>query len=163
MTRTIRYGIIGCGSMGREHIENIKMLEGAELTAIADADSASRTAAAAAAVPLAIQPRVFENYSGLLAADLCNALVFATPNYTHIDVWRVALQTDAHMLIEKPLCTRVDDCLELVQRAKGRKPMVWVAQEYRYMPPVAELLRMTHAGAVGRVHQVAIREHREPF
>lgn len=31
------------------------------------------------------------------------------------------------------------------------------------MPPVAELLRMTHAGAVGRVHQVSIREHREPF
>jgi predicted dehydrogenase len=28
---------------------------------------------------------------------------------------------------------------------------------------VAELIRMTHAGAVGRVHQVAIREHREPF
>jgi predicted dehydrogenase len=40
---------------------------------------------------------------------------------------------------------------------------VWVAQEYRYMPPVAEMIRMTHGGAVGRVHQVAIREHREPF
>lgn len=31
------------------------------------------------------------------------------------------------------------------------------------MPPVAELIRMTHAGAVGRVQQVAMREHREPF
>jgi hypothetical protein len=38
-----------------------------------------------------------------------------------------------------------------------------VAQEYRYMPPVAEMIRMAHEGAVGRIHQVAIREHREPF
>ena len=31
------------------------------------------------------------------------------------------------------------------------------------MPPVAEAIRMTHEGAVGRVQQVTIREHREPF
>ncbi|MBC7707541.1 MAG: Gfo/Idh/MocA family oxidoreductase [Rhodoferax sp.] len=160
MTRKIRYGIIGCGSMGREHIENIKMLDGTEVTAIADPDSDSRAAASAL---LPGPARVFESYAELLTADLCDALVIATPNFTHIDVLRAALQTDAHILIEKPLCTRVDDCLELVQRANGRKSMVWVAQEYRYMPPVAEMLRMTHAGAVGRVHQVAIREHREPF
>ena len=47
--------------------------------------------------------------------------------------------------------------------AKGRKALVWVAQEYRYMPPVAEMVRMAHAGAVGQIHQVSIREHREPF
>ena len=33
MTRQkIRYGIIGCGSMGREHIENIKALDATEVT-----------------------------------------------------------------------------------------------------------------------------------
>lgn len=160
MTQKIRYGIIGCGSMGREHIENIKMVDGTEVTAIADPDSESRIAALAL---LPGQPRAFENYRDLLAADLCDALVIATPNFTHIDVLRDALKSRAHILIEKPLCTRIEDCLELVQAALGRKPIVWVAQEYRYMPPVAEMLRMTHAGAVGRVHQVAIREHREPF
>ena len=44
----IRYGIIGCGSMGREHIENIKSLDGTEVTAIADPNAASREAALAA-------------------------------------------------------------------------------------------------------------------
>ncbi|MFM7899766.1 MAG: Gfo/Idh/MocA family oxidoreductase, partial [Actinomycetota bacterium] len=33
----------------------------------------------------------------------------------------------------------------------------------RYMPPVAEMIRMAHEGAAGTLHQVAIREHREPF
>ena len=31
------------------------------------------------------------------------------------------------------------------------------------MPPVAEMIRIAHEGGVGRLHQVAIREHREPF
>ena len=31
------------------------------------------------------------------------------------------------------------------------------------MPPVAEMIRIAHEGGVGRIHQVAIREHREPF
>ena len=35
--------------------------------------------------------------------------------------------------------------------------------EYRFMPPVNEVIQRTKAGAVGKVHQVAIREHREPF
>ena len=48
-------------------------------------------------------------------------------------------------------------------QARGRKGIVWVAQEYRYMPPVAEMVRMAHEGAVGKLHQVSIREHREPF
>ena len=114
--------------MGREHIENIKMLDGTEVAAIADPDSDSRAAAVAL---LPGQPRVFESYPELLAADVCDALVIATPNFTHIDVLRDALQTDAPMLIEKPLCTRVDDCLKPAQRANGRKPIFWVAREYR--------------------------------
>ena len=160
MQKKIRYGIVGCGSMGREHIENIKALDNTEVTAIADPHLASRDAALAL---IPGQPQVFATYEELLASKRYDALVIATPNHTHIDVLRHALATDAAILIEKPLCTRVEDCVELLQRAKHRPAIVWVAQEYRYMPPVAEMLRMAHAGAVGTIHQVAIREHREPF
>ena len=44
MVQKIRYGVIGCGSMGREHIENIKALDAAEVTAISDTHPASRIA-----------------------------------------------------------------------------------------------------------------------
>ena len=160
MSTTIRYGIIGCGSMGREHIENIKALGGAQVTAIADPHAPSREAALSL---LAQAPQVFEQPAELLRSGLCDAVVIATPNFTHVDIMRAALPTGLHILVEKPLVTRVEDGIELLKLAKGRKGLVWVAQEYRYMPPVAEMIRMTHAGAVGRVHQVAIREHREPF
>jgi myo-inositol 2-dehydrogenase/D-chiro-inositol 1-dehydrogenase len=159
--KTIRYGIVGCGSMGREHIENIKALGGAEVTAIADPHAPSRDAALAL-LPQS-PPRVFEHHQGLLDSGMCDAVVIATPNFTHIEMMRDALATDLHILIEKPLVTRIEDGVEMVKRAAGRKGLVWVAQEYRYMPPVAEMIRMAHEGAVGAVHQVAIREHREPF
>jgi predicted dehydrogenase len=166
--KAIRYGIIGCGSMGREHIENLRALPGARVTAIADPHAASRDAALALLDDQ--PPQVYEQPSELIAAaakgaqGLCDALVIATPNLTHAAIMREALATSLPILVEKPLVTRIDDGVDLIERER-RKPggIVWVAQEYRYMPPVAEAIRIVHEGGVGRVHQVAIREHREPF
>jgi myo-inositol 2-dehydrogenase / D-chiro-inositol 1-dehydrogenase len=165
MHTKIRYGIIGCGSMGREHIENILALDAAEVTALADPLNASRDAAAALLAQRSpgAAPQIFEDHRELLASRLCDALVIATPNFTHADILRDALATQAHILVEKPLVTNIADGLALLRRAQGRRGLVWVAQEYRYMPPVAEMIRIAHGGGVGRVHQVAIREHREPF
>jgi myo-inositol 2-dehydrogenase / D-chiro-inositol 1-dehydrogenase len=156
----IRYGIIGCGSMGREHIENIRALGGGVVTAIADPDATSRQQAANL---LDGQVQLFEQHQELLNSELCDALVIASPNFTHIAVMRDALKTELPILCEKPLVTRIEDGLELLALAKQRKAIAWVAQEYRYMPPVAEMIRIAHSGGVGRIHQVAIREHREPF
>jgi predicted dehydrogenase len=156
----LRYGIIGCGSMGREHIENIRAMGGTEVTGIFDPFPES--------VNLALDildegVKVFDTYENLLSSDTCDAVVVATPDFTHAEILRAALKSDKHILAEKPLCTTVEDAFELVRLAQGRKALVWVAQEYRYMPPVDEMIRMAHGGAVGKIHQVSIREHREPF
>ncbi len=162
----IRYGIIGCGSMGREHILNLRALNGAEgfgceVTAIADPDAGSRDAAQRLLGDGSA--RVFADHRDLLASGLCDALVIASPNHTHAAVMRDALSSELPILCEKPLVTRIDDGLDLLAREHARKAITWVAQEYRYMPPVAEMIRIAHGGGVGRIHQVAIREHREPF
>ena len=156
----LRYGIIGCGSMGREHIENIKAMHGTEVTAVFDPFPESLDLARSL---LSEDVRVFDNYLDLLNSDLCDAVVVATPNFTHAEILRAALKSDKHILAEKPICTNIKDAYELIRLAEGRKELIWVAQEYRYMPPVGEMIRMAHGGAVGTIHQVSIREHREPF
>lgn len=161
MKEKIRYGIIGCGSMGREHLLNLHAMGGAEVTAIADPHGPSREAAAT--LVDGWRPKLFERHADLLAAGLCDALVIASPNHTHAAVLRDALATELPILAEKPLVTKIADGLDLLQRAQGRKAITWVAQEYRYMPPVAEMIRLAHAGEIGSLHQVGIREHREPF
>lgn len=162
MSQTLRYGIIGCGSMGREHIENLQAMGGVEVVALADPHAPSREAALACC--RGAKPQVFEHHGELLHSGFCDAVVIATPNFTHVEMLRDALALPGlHVLVEKPLVTRIEDGVELMRRAEGRSGIVWVAQEYRYMPPVAEMIRIAHEGGVGRMHQVAIREHREPF
>ena len=159
---TIRYGIIGCGSMGREHILTILAL-GNQVTAIHDPHAASIEKSLELFGAGVAKPRLFASVAEMLQSGFCDALVIATPNFTHADLLREILPSDHHILIEKPLCTTIADCQDVVARASGRRGIVWVGQEYRYMPPVAEMIRLAHMGEIGRLHHVSIREHREPF
>ena len=156
---TLRYGIIGSGMMGLEHIENLSHTEGVEVTAIADPDPGSREFAGAL-VPDALH---YTNHEALIADNVCDAVVVASPNFTHVDVLRDLLATDLHVLVEKPLCTTVDDCYTILELAEGRAAITWVGLEYRYMPPIARLIDEVAAGAVGVPKMISIREHRFPF
>ncbi len=156
----IRYGIIGSGMMGQEHIRNIALLEGTQIAAICDPDPGMRAQAAALAGPGA---RVFESHRALLEADLCDAYVLAAPNDLHASVMRDLLATDTAILCEKPLATTAADCRALMARAEERAAPVWVAMEYRYMPPVARLAEALAQGRAGRPQMLSIREHRFPF
>lgn len=154
-----RYGVIGTGMMGIEHMMNVNHIEGAEVTAYADPHERSRVQAHT----IAPEAQGFEDYRDLLDSDLCDAVVIATPNFTHVDVLGDTLKTDLHVLVEKPLCTTVEDCKAVVQAAKGREAVTWVGLEYRYMPPIARLIEEVHAGTVGDLKMLSIREHRFPF
>jgi predicted dehydrogenase len=161
---TIRYGVIGTGMMGVEHIENILHLDGAEVTAIADPHPESRQWARHA-VGDGHPMKEFEDHRSLIDSGECDAVVIVTPNHTHAEVLLDVLATDLHVLVEKPLCTTVADCRRVVDAAAagpaGR--VVWMGLEYRYMPPTQELVGEVRRGTVGEVRMVAIREHRFPF
>lgn len=146
--------------MGREHIECLLAIPSARIVALADPNQESLLAAAA----LLDEPvKTYARYQDLLAAGGFDVLVIASPNQTHHEILSEALKTDAHVLIEKPLCISDAQCRDVQKWSKGRSGMVWVGHEYRYMPPVAELIRLVRAGEIGKVVQVSIREHREPF
>jgi predicted dehydrogenase len=160
----IRYGIIGAGAMGREHIANLSFIEGTTVTAIADPNSDSISRALAELEKWNQSPaKTFSHHKDLLASGLVDAVIIATPNYTHVTVLKDALLSDLHIFIEKPLCTTVEDCVDVIEWSRDRKKLVWMGLEYRYMPPVAELIKIVRSDGVGQVHQVSIREHREPF
>src|SRR5690606_34736810 len=154
-----RYGVIGTGMMGVEHIENINHIPGAVVAAYADPDPDSR----AAARTITHGAVDFDDYHRLLESDSLDAVVIATPNNTHVDVLAAALATDLHILVEKPLCTTVKDCLRVIEWAESRTAITWVGLEYRYMPPVSRLMTEVARGTIGEVRMVSIREHRYPF
>jgi myo-inositol 2-dehydrogenase/D-chiro-inositol 1-dehydrogenase len=161
---TIRYGVIGTGMMGVEHIENIIALDGAAVTAIADPHRASLDRAALALGVDAAVAR-FTDAESLLDSGLCDAVVIASPNHTHHDVLQAALARPVHVLVEKPLCTTLADCRAVVDAVAGEggERVVWMGLEYRYMPPTMRLMEEIGKGTVGAVKMVAVREHRFPF
>src|SRR5215469_16994081 len=157
----LRYAIIGTGMMGCEHIRNLRLLPGVEVAAIADPHPTSLAAGRLAA------GREVESYADprelLRSAPRLDAVVVASPNFTHYEVLRAVFETDLHVLVEKPLCTEVDDCLRVAEASEKHAGIVWVGMEYRYMRPLARLVDEVHAGAIGRLRMLAIREHRFPF
>lgn len=155
----LRYGIIGCGMMGQEHLRNIALLEDATVVAIYEPDPGMR-AAAAALVPGA---RMVGSVAEVLAVPEVNCLLIASPNHMHLgQLEEIARIRPLPVLCEKPLFTDPADAPRLAGLRAAYPAPIWVAMEYRYMPPVAHLLREAPA-ATGGVRMLTIREHRFPF
>ena len=90
-------------------------------------------------------------------------MVVASPSYTHVEILPDVLHAGLHVLAEKPLCTTIEDCRTVMEAARGYDGVAWMGMEYRYKPPITRLIDEVRDGAAGRVHMVAIREHRFPF
>lgn len=164
----VRYGIIGVGMMGREHLINLSHLrdEGVSVVSIADPHLPSQQAALSLADSFNWPIKVFSRHQELLNSGLCDVVVVSTPNMTHYQILMDIINHPKphHILVEKPLCTTVADCKEVINAARKRPEiLVQVGLEYRYMPPVAKLIETVKSGSIGRVRMVAIREHRFPF
>ncbi|MDG2336588.1 MAG: Gfo/Idh/MocA family oxidoreductase [Gammaproteobacteria bacterium] len=157
---SIRYGIIGTGMMGCEHIRNLAAMDEVDIVAVADPNEEPRDWALKSCGDR-FSPRIHEDYRDLLDDDGVDALVVASPNYTHIDVMRDVFKTDKHVMLEKPMCTTLADALELDRLTASHKGIVWIGLEYRYMPTTSALLH--HLPAIGEVKMCAIQEHRFPF
>ena len=155
-----RYAIIGSGSMGIEHIRNIALIDNAEVTALCDSNKKSIDSGLGV---LKKNVPTFNNHIKLMEADIADAYIIATPNFTHIDILRDIIKTNAHLLIEKPLCTTVEDCIEFKTKTINYPGVIWTAMEYRYMPPVAKFIEEVHKGTIGSLKMLSIREHRFPF
>ena len=156
----LKYAIIGSGTMGREHIRNINLLKNAEVVALCDNHKASIDESRK---DLINNPRIFSHHNELIEAKIADVYIIATPNFSHIDILKDIIKTKAHLLIEKPLCTNVRDCLNFKKITKGYPGIIWTAMEYRYMPPVAKFIKEIKSGTIGDLKMFSIREHRFPF
>jgi len=161
MMDTLRYGVIGTGMMGVEHIENINAINGAAVTAISDPDAGSR--ATGQAVAGIGDEATFGDHRSLLSSGLVDAVVLASPNFTHAEILDDVIASGVHFLTEKPLAITVADAQRLTAAVEGSDAVCWMGLEYRYKPSIAKLIDEVRSGLVGEVKMIAIREHRFPF
>ncbi len=159
----VRYGLVGTGMMGVEHINNLAITPGAVVTAIADPVSTSLGWAQTALGERADGVAVFDSAAALAASGRCDAVIVASPNHTHRETLVPLFDAGLHILCEKPLATTIADAQWIVERAAQSPSVFWTAMEYRFMPPAAEFIAEVHGGTVGALKMLSIREHRFPF
>jgi len=160
-----RFNLIGAGVIGQEHI-NITYLEGrACIHGVYDPNPRS--------IDLAKQThgRWSENdlviYDSLESA--CNdpdvdALLICTPNYTHLDVVKVAAQSGKHILLEKPIATTVSDAYEITKIAESYEAVFQLGLQYRYKSISVEAIHeVFDRKMLGDVKLISMQEHRIPF
>ncbi|MEM8772244.1 MAG: Gfo/Idh/MocA family oxidoreductase [Pseudomonadota bacterium] len=166
MTKTVatrRYGLIGAGMMGAEHVNNLALIDGAELVAVADPFAPSLDRVSAQARNFFSDVDQYRNYQSLLGREDIDAVIIAAPNHAHYDLANAAMDAGKSILLEKPMCTTHRDAKNLYERSLSYAPLLWIGLEYRYMPPVTRFIDHVRSGIAGPIKMLSIREHRFPF
>jgi len=155
--------MVGTGLMAQEHLRNLALVSGCDVVALVDPVASSIAWARETLGARGQHVPGFRDVPTMLAKTSPDAVIVASPNYTHHDVLLPLLATDLHILCEKPLCTTVTDAEDIVRRSQERAGIFWVGMEYRFMPPVGRVIEDIHAGRVGVLRRLALHEHRFPF
>lgn len=159
MAQTVNYGIVGCGMMGREHLRNIKLLPDTRIAAIFEPDHEMRLAA----TEIAPEAALVDSTEALLNIEALDCIVIASPNMAHIgQLEQIAHHRPLPVLVEKPLFIHPEDRPRIEKLMSDYSAPIWVAMEYRYMPPIARFLERLDE-ATGGLRMLTIREHRFPF
>ncbi len=149
----IGFGIIGCGSMGREHAANLRTLSGARLVAISDPveDACRRLIAEDDA------PHSYAGYHELLEQQDVEAVIITVPNVLHRAVTLAALAAGKHVLLEKPLAHNIEDGAAIVRAAEHSDRVVMLGFNNRFNPAALALHRAIASGRLGDLYYARAR------
>ncbi|MDP3968541.1 MAG: Gfo/Idh/MocA family oxidoreductase [Nocardioides sp.] len=145
----LRAGLIGLGSMGRNHARVLKGLEGVELVGIVDPQ------VAAAGEPV-MGVEVVGDLEELLALGIDYAVV-ACPTALHHEVGLRLAEAGVAALIEKPLAKDPVEAQGLLEAFESAGLVAGVGHIERYNPALQSLRARLENGDLGEVYQVVTR------
>ncbi len=143
--------IVGCGSIGERHLRCFLGTRRVEAIACEPNQELLNTITERYQVP---------GCSSLdegLAREDVSAVVICTPAHLHVQMAIQCLKAGKDVLIEKPLAVSLDGTDELVGARDESGKKVGIAYVQRFNPPITRVSEYVHSGALGKVHQVALR------
>lgn len=155
----VRFGLIGFGAWGKCHAGAIAKTEGAELAAIADG-SAESCQAARDEFP---QAEVFSDYRDLVERNDLDVVDIVVPNHMHHEIASAVIASGKHLLLEKPMCSTVEDCKDLIRQAKEAGRLLAVGHEFRLSSLWGKVYEMVQDGVVGEPQYALVELSRNPY
>ncbi len=160
----LRYGVVGTGMMGREHIAAVLMLKQADIAGMYDPNPQSLVCAKAIFEERKLLvPPCFDSLDAMVDSEAIDAFLICTPNFTHRAVFDRIARSGKPIFLEKPMATTVADALYLVERTQHYTSPVQVGMQYRFKSQYQLALAALDRGDLGTVHTVALCEYRPPF
>ncbi len=148
----IRVGVLGAGSISDYHITGLQAA-GAEVVALfSRSEAKARTQAGRYGIP-----QVFTDPTALLARDEIDAVVIATPDFTHLEMALAAIAARKPMLLQKPMARTAAECRQIIAAALAADVPLYVGFMHRYFGEVEALQRLLADGVLGRLTLVRQR------
>lgn len=149
----------GVGGFGKEWARRLASTPDVTLVGIADPSPRAREWAvgelgmsAAACVP---------TVSEALALGGVDGVVVTTPPPSHAEVSIAALTGGAHVLVEKPLATNLEDGRSMIEAADRAGRLLMVSQNYRFRRSVRTVQHLVAAGTIGPLQSIRITFRRD--
>jgi predicted dehydrogenase len=132
MSSHIRAGVVGVGSIGKNHARIYPGLPEVEFSAIFDTNRETATA-------VSTQYGVSAVTDLSEFAELVDVATVATPTPDHYETGKFLLNHGKHLLIEKPITETPEQAQELVKLAKERSLILQVGHVERFNPALSAL------------------------
>ena len=157
--KTIRFGIIGGGLMGKEFAAATArwaaLLEPAAKPEVAALASATSKSFAWFTSNFSSIKQTTTNWRELLTNDSINALYIAVPHHLHEETYVAAIEAGKHLFGEKPFGIDLAANERILAACrKHRNVTVRCSSEFSFYPGAQKICDMIAAGAFGRIIEV---------
>ncbi len=125
--KKINCGVIGVGYLGAHHARIYSEMETVQLVGVVDSNPER-----AEEIANRYHCSVFPTAEAL--AQQCDALSVVTPTSTHASVAIPLLEHGCHLLVEKPLCTNLNEAEQMIQAAQKHQCYLQVGHVEHYNP-----------------------------
>src|SRR5258707_731469 len=148
MNQSIRVGVVGVGSIGKNHARICAGIKEAKFAAIYDTNSdVARSIGRQYRVPVAATLDEF--------MTLVDAATVAAPTTTHYEIGRRLLEAGKHVLIEKPITETPKQAQELERMARERSLILQVGHVERFNPVMSILQERLTKPVFIEVHRLS--------
>ncbi len=146
----IRWGIIGLGNIANQFVKDLLLIEGAELAAVA-----SRILEKSQEFAKKYDcPKAYSSYDAIINDPEIDILYIATPHSSHATLTIQALQSNKHVLCEKPIALNYADALQMINASKANNKFFMEAFWTRFNPSFREAFSRIKKGEIGEVKYI---------
>jgi len=153
----VRFAVVGCGHIGKRHIEMIQRNPEAELIAVCDILPLERLGLNSLTTNHLPLTTYFPSLESMLSsAPAFDVLNICVPNGLHAAMAIRGMETGHHVVIEKPMALNTEEAGKILTAAEQYDKKVFCVMQNRYSPPSVWIKEMVDSGRLGKLFLVQI-------